>query len=125
MNFYFSKSDIIHIHDKLISKFGGSFGIRDEGILDSAIGTPLQTFASKDLYPTAIEKITRLSFGLAMDHPFIDGNKRVAAAILYLGLGANKVPFQVSDEEMTEEFLLLVSGKIPYPDLLSWVYSKI
>ncbi len=125
MSFYFSKDDILHIHSKLIDDFGGSDGIRDEGMLDCAINAPLQTFDSFDLYPTAIDKIARLSFGLAMDHPFIDGNKRIAAAVLYLGLSANEVPFAATDEETIEEFLSLASGQIGYPAFLSWVKSKI
>ena len=76
MSFYFSKDDILHIHSKLIDDFGGSDGIRDEGMLESALNAPLQTFDSSDLYPTAVEKIARLVFGLVMDHPFIDGNKK-------------------------------------------------
>lgn len=80
--FYFSKEGVIYLHSKSILKFGGSDGIRDEGMLESAINTPLQTFDSSDLYPTAVDKIARLSFGLAMDHPFYDGNKRIAAKAL-------------------------------------------
>ena len=78
MSCYFSKDDVLHIHSRLIFDFGGSDGIRDEGMLESAINTPLQTFDSSDLYPTAIDKIARLSFGLVIDHPFIDGTKRIA-----------------------------------------------
>ncbi len=125
MSCYFSKNDILHIHSRLIFDFGGSDGIRDEGMLESALNTPLQTFDSSDLYPTAIDKIARLSFGLVMDHPFIDGNKRIAAAVLYLGLNANEVHFEVSDKEMIKEFLGLASGKIDYPTFLSWIKSKI
>lgn len=125
MSFYFSKDDILHIHSKLIDDFGGSDGIRDEGMLESALNTPLQTFDSSDLYPTAVDKIARLSFGLVMDHPFIDGNKRIAASVLYLGLNANDVHFEVRDEEMIDEFLSLASGKIDYPAFLAWVKSKI
>ena len=60
MSFYFSKGGILFIHSKLIDDFGGSEGIRDEGMLDYAISTPLQTFDLQDLYPTAISKIARL-----------------------------------------------------------------
>ena len=56
MSFYFSKDDILHIHSKLIDDFGGSDGIRDEGMLESALNAPLQTFDSSDLYPTAVDK---------------------------------------------------------------------
>lgn len=125
MSLYFSKDDILHIHSKLIEDFGGSDGIRDETMLDSAINTPLQTFDSQDLYPTIIDKITRLSFGLVMDHPFIDGNKRIAAVTLYLGLDANGISLKATNEEVIEEFLSLASGKIDYPSFLSWVKSML
>ena len=125
MIFYFSKGDVLHNQPKLIDDFGGSQGLRDEGMLESSIYTPLQTFASQDLYPTAVEKITRLSFGLAMDHPFIDGNKRIASAVLYLGLKANSFDFQASDREVIQEFLSLASGEITYMAFLSWVKSHI
>ena len=110
MTFYFSKADIIHIHSKLVADFGGNDGARDDGILESAINAPLQTFGSQDLYPPIVDKIARLSFGLVMDHPFFDGNKRIAAAALYLGLSANEVVFNASDEETIKEFLGLASS---------------
>lgn len=91
MIFYFLKDDILFLHAEIIREYGGSDGIRDEGLLESAISAPLQTFASNDLYPTIVEKIARLSFGLAMDHPFIDGNKRIAAKALDVGLSANNI----------------------------------
>lgn len=125
MILYFSKDDILHIHSKLISDFGGSDGIRDESMLESALNTPLQTFDSEDLYPTAVDKVVRLSFGLVMNHPFIDGNKRVGAAVLYLGLSTNNVRFEVSDETMIEEFLNLAAGKLDYSSFLTWVKSKL
>ena len=125
MMFYFSKDDIIFLHKEIIDKYGGSDGIREAGMLDSAINTPLQTFDSFDLYPNVVDKIARLSFGLAMDHPFIDGNKRIAAKILDVGLNANGISLKANNEEMIEEFLALASGEINYQDFLSWVNSKI
>ena len=125
MNFYFSKDDVIFLHLEMIEKFGGSNGIRDENMLESAINTPLQTFDSLDLYPSTVEKITRLSFGLAMDHPFIDGNKRIAAKVLDMGLMANGLELKVTNEELINAFLDLASGKLDYQDFLSWVKSNI
>ncbi len=125
MSLYFSKDDILFIHSKLIDDFGGSDGIRDEGMLDSAINTPLQTFDSTDLYPTDTDKIARLSFGLVMDHPFIDGNKRIAAKVLDIGLDMNGIFLKATNEEMIDEFLGLAAGKTDYSGFLSWVNSKI
>ncbi len=100
--FYFTKDDIIYLHTKLIIKFGGSDGIREEGMLDSALSTPLQTFDSSDLYSSTVEKITRLSYGLVMNHPFIDGNKRIAAKVLDIGLSANNITLYATSDEMIE-----------------------
>ena len=125
MSFSLSKEDVIFLHSELINIFGGSDGIRDEAILDSAINAPLQTFDSQGLYPTTIDKIVRLSFGLVMDHPFIDGNKRIAAKVLDLGLDANGISLKATNEEVIEEFLALASGKIDYPSFLSWVKSML
>lgn len=125
MSFYLSKDDVIFLHSQIIIEYGGIDGIRDEGMLESAISTPLQTFDSCDLYPTSIDKIARLSFGLVMDHPFLDGNKRISAKVLDLGLAANDIELKATNEEMIDEFLGLASGKIPYQDFLSWVHSKI
>ncbi len=123
--FYFTKDDIIYLHTKLIIKFGGSDGIRDEGMLESALNTPLQTFDSIDLYPTSIDKISRLSYGLAMDHPFYDGNKRIAAKVLDVGLKANGFILLATNDDMINEFLSLASGSISYQDFLSWIESHI
>ncbi len=123
--FYFSKEDVIYLHSKSILKFGGSDGIRDEGMLESAINTPLQTFDSSDLYPTIVDKIARLSFGLAMDHPFYDGNKRIAAKVLDVGLKANGIILLATNDEMIDEFLSLASGSVLYNDFLLWVQDHI
>ena len=123
--FYFSKDDIIYLHGKLILKFGGSDGIRDEGMLESSLNTPLQTFDSSDLYPSPVDKMARLSFGLAMDHPFYDGNKRIAAKVLDVGLKYNNIALLATNDEMIDEFLSLASGKVSYQDFLLWVQTHI
>lgn len=124
MTIYFSKEDIIYLHSITVVRFGGSDGIRDDGMLESALNTPLQTFDGCDLYQTVIEKITRLSFGLIMDHPFFDGNKRISAKILDVGLSANNISLTATNEEMITEFIGLASGEIPYQDFLLWVKQK-
>lgn len=119
--FYFSKDDIIFIHSKLISDYGGSNGIRDEGKLESAINTPLQTFDGIDLYFFETDKIARLSYSLVMDHPFFDGNKRIAAAALDLGLSGNGLELNATVDELIDEFIRLASSKIEYKYFLNWV----
>ena len=122
---WFSKEDVLFLHTKLIKKYGGLDGLRDENMLESALAAPQQTFGSKDLYPTPIEKIARLAFGLVMNHPFLDGNKRIGAFVLNLEMAANGIHFKVSNDELSEEFYNLAAGEIDYPSFLSWVKSKI
>lgn len=86
-----SKRQILLLHSAIISESGGSDGVRDEGLLDSAIGTPFQTFAGQDLYPTVLEKAVRLGFGLIRNHPFIDGNKRIGTHAMLVFLDLNNV----------------------------------
>lgn len=123
--FYFSKDDIVYLHTKLIINFGGIDGIRDKGMLDSSINCSLLTFGLSDLYPTPVDKIVRLSFALAMNHPFYDGNKRIAAKVLDIGLKANGIILLATNDEIIDEFLTLASGNVLYPDFLSWVKKHI
>ena len=81
---WLSKDDVIFLHTKFFLKTGGEDGIRDDKILDFSINSPLQTFDKEDLYPTIFEKITRFSYCLVCNHPFLDGNKRIGALVLCL-----------------------------------------
>ena len=71
------------------------------------------------------DKLTRLSFGLVMNHPFLDGNKRIGAYVLTVGLKLNGIPFSFDDEEAIREFFGLATGKISYDSFANWVRSKI
>ena len=77
---YLSISEIFELHDLIISSSGGSRGIRDINALESALNLPRQTFDQKDLYPDIVTKAASLCFSLVMNHPFVDGNKRVGHA---------------------------------------------
>lgn len=71
--------DVVAIHSRIIQVSGGIDGLRDRAGLEAAIAAPLQSFGGEDLFPTDIEKIARIGFGLASNHAFIDGNKRIGA----------------------------------------------
>ena len=75
--------DILEIHKRSIEDYGGSQGIRDASLLESAIARPFQTFEEKDLYPTFYEKAAALGESLIINHPFVDGNKRTGMAAMY------------------------------------------
>lgn len=79
---YLSISEVFELHDRIISSSGGSRGIRDLNALESAVNQPRQTFAQKDLSPDIVRKAAALCFSLVMNHPFVDGNKRVGHAAM-------------------------------------------
>ena len=81
-----SINEVLNIHQELINRFGGRLGIRDIQLLESALQRPFQTFDGKALYETPLEKAAALTESLLRNHPFIDGNKRVAYAVLRLFL---------------------------------------
>ena len=85
-----SKPQILLLHEQLLEATGGSSGLRDEGMLDSALNAPFQTFGGEDVYPSIQQKATRLCFGLVKNHPFVDGNKRIGAHAMLVFLALSK-----------------------------------
>ncbi|HJC32622.1 MAG TPA: type II toxin-antitoxin system death-on-curing family toxin [Candidatus Anaerobutyricum faecale] len=118
-----SKSQVLLIHDQLITETGGSYGLRDEGMLDSALNAPFQTFGGEDVYPSLQQKATRLCFGLVKNHPFIDGNKRIGAHAMLVFLALNGIELQYSQTELSDIILQLAAGEIDTEDLLYWILS--
>ena len=78
----FTKERILLLYRYIIESTGGTFGIKDESLLESAIEAPYQTFDNRELFPTKLEKAARLGYGLISNHPFIDGNKRIGFYIM-------------------------------------------
>lgn len=122
---YLTKEQIILLHEKLIKRYGGSSGIRDEGLLDSAINAPLQSFDGNDFFPTVTDKAVRLCVGLVKNHPFIDGNKRIGALALLSILDLNKYQFKSNSTELSSVILDFAAGKIDDNYLLQWVMKRI
>ena len=84
LNFYFDEETVIALHNDLIREIGGIEGIRDEGLLSSALNAPFQSFGGHEVYKSIHEKAARLAWGLVQNHAFIDGNKRTAAHVMIL-----------------------------------------
>ncbi len=116
-----SKSQILSLHENLIDKFGGIHGIRDENLLDSAIFAPFQTFGGQDLFPTLTEKAARLGYGLAKNHPFLDGNKRIGAHAMIVFLRANGINLNCGDDDLINEILGVADNSVAYEDFLNWL----
>lgn len=117
----FSKSDVLAIHDAAIDRFGGADGIRDEGLLDSALAQPFQTFDGKEFYPDDISKACRYAFGVISDHPFVDGNKRTGTALLGAFLRLSGHRFKPSHQALLETMIGVADGSVSYENLVIWV----
>ena len=120
-----TKQQILLLHSQMILQFGGSDGIRDEAMLDSAINQPLQTFDDIELYPTIIDKAVRLGYGLITNHPFIDGNKRIGTHAMLVLLDINGIELKYDDEDLIDIILKIAAGKEDERALNAWVRSHI
>lgn len=116
-----TKNQVIALQKQLIDRYGGTYGIRDEGILDSALHAPFQTFSGEELYPDVFEKASRLGFGLIKGHAFIDGNKRIGTHVMLIFLRLNGVMLRYSDDELIQMIFDVASGSADDKALLNWL----
>lgn len=116
-----SKKQILMFHTQLIQQTGGSEGVRDYNLLDSALETPFQSFGGDELYPTIQAKAARLGYGLIKNHCMIDGNKRIGTHSMLVFLALNGIELKYMQKELYETILDVAAGKIEYEDLLQWV----
>ena len=116
-----SKRQILMLHQQLVEQTGGSDGIRDEGLLDSALSAPFQSFDNTDAYPSLQQKAARLCFGLVKNHPFVDGNKRIGAHAMLVFLAVNGVELTYTQTELSDIILQVAASEKEYADLLDWL----
>ena len=100
-----TKGEALAIHSAVVARFGGIDGVRDEGLLESALAQPFQSFAGIELYPTDEAKACRYAYGIIKDHPFADGNKRTATALMGTYLRLSGCEFKPSHAELLEAML--------------------
>ncbi|MEM9538812.1 MAG: type II toxin-antitoxin system death-on-curing family toxin [Cyanobacteria bacterium P01_E01_bin.42] len=125
MTRFLTVNEVCQLHDRAIAQFGGSLGIRDRNALDSAIAQPQMTFGGEYLYRTEIEQATALAFSLIMNHPFIDGNKRVAYSAMRVFLILNGWEIETSVDDKEQTFLALAAGKLKREDFNKWLEEKV
>lgn len=112
---------VISLHSALIEATGGTDGVRDIGLLESALEAPFQTFDGKALYPALIQKAARLGHSLISNHPFVDGNKRIGIHTMLVFLAANGVEIECTQKELTDVGLSLADGTMNAEKLLIWL----
>jgi death-on-curing protein len=117
--------DVIHVHEILIDKFGGSKGIRDLGLLESALSRPFQTFDQKELYSTPIEKAAALIESILINHPFIDGNKRIGYVLMRLLLIDYGLDLSANEDDKYDFVIKIAEGSYKYSQILDWIKEKI
>ena len=116
-----SKEQVKLLHSQLIAETGGTDGIRDEGLLDSALNAPFQSFGGIETYPSIQQKAARLGFGLVKNHAFVDGNKRIGAHVMLLFLELNHVELDYSQDELIAVILKIASGTYGFEELFYWI----
>ena len=106
-----SKKQILMLHTQLIQQTGGSDGVRDYNLLDSALENPFQSFGGEGLYPTIQAKAARLGYGLIKNHCMIDGNKRIGTHAMLVFLALNGIELKYTQKELYEAILDIAAGK--------------
>jgi death-on-curing protein len=119
-----SITEVERLQKLLIDKFGGSHGIRDKATLESALARPFQTFDNASLYQYPIEKAAALVESLLINHPFIDGNKRIGYFLLRLFLLHNNIDITASCDNRYEFIIDIASGIIKFDEIVSWLLAN-
>lgn len=122
---YLTKPQIRQLQEELIATSGGMPGLRDEGLLDSAIANPLQSFGGDDLYPTVIDKAAQLAFGLIRNHPFVDGNKRIGTHAMLVLLYINGIELAYDDDELIQIILEVAAGQARQNEIRQWIKTHV
>ena len=117
----FSKDKVLLLHKLIAQETGGSIGVRDDGLLESALEAAFSGFGDKEFYPTKEEKGARLGYNLISNHAFVDGNKRIGMYVMLTFLEVNGIHMDCTNDDVAETGLAVASGKMDYDALLQWV----
>ena len=118
---YLTLGEVLELHRRAITQAGGSGELRDLGALESAIAQPRTTFGGRDLYPSLEEKAAALAFSLILNHPFVDGNKRVGHAALETFLVLNGKELNPTIDEGERIILAVASGECSREVFVAWI----
>jgi len=118
---YITSEQAIFYQQKIIKATGGSLGLRDLNLLESAINRPKATFGGKDLYPKVWDKAAALFHSMILNHPFLDGNKRTSLAVLYEFLKQNGFQLSAAEGQLIELPLRVERKKLNLQDIANWL----
>lgn len=117
--------EVVELHSQIIEQSGGALGIRDRGALESALAQPRMTFGGEELYPTLVDKAAAIGFSLIMNHPFVDGNKRIGHAAMEVFLVMNGYEIDADVDEQEAIILSLASGELEREAFAQWLKNHI
>ena len=117
----FSKDKVLLLHKLIAEETGGSIGVRDEALLESALEGAFAGFGEREFYPTKEEKGARLGYTLILNHAFVDGNKRIGMYVMLTFLEVNGLRVECTNEQVAEVGLAVAAGTMDYEALLAWV----
>ena len=121
---YLTTDEVVLIHERILSKFGGAGGIRDWGLLDSAVNRPRAAFADRELYPDLFSKAAALGHSLILNHPFVDGNKRTAWEAMKRFLGENDIRLKADPAEIVELMLRIEDKSLGVEQVAEWLRQR-
>ncbi|GAP95980.1 type II toxin-antitoxin system death-on-curing family toxin [Leptolyngbya sp. NIES-2104] len=122
---YLPLIEILDLHRRIVETSGGAIGIRDLGMLESAIAQPRMTFGGEELYPSLLDKAAALGFSLVMNHPFVDGNKRIGHAAMETFLVLNGLEISASVDEQEQTILALAAGELEREQFVEWLKKHV
>ncbi len=122
---FLSKSTVLKIHHRQVEKFGGTAGVRDEGLLESALAQPQATFFGEYLHVTIYEQAAAYLYHIAKNHPFIDGNKRTAFAVMDTFLRINNYVLNTNNQETYTLVLQVAEGSIDKKEIANYLEQNI
>lgn len=116
-----TRERIMRMHDAMIRTYGGTGGLRDAALLDSALAAPFAEFGGEEPFPDIISKAARLCYGLVNNHAFVDGNKRIGAHAMVVFLSLNGVELEYEQKELIDVTLGVAAGDVDVGSLIGWI----
>ena len=116
-----TRDELLYLHERIILQSGGSFGIRDNAGIESALAQPRMTFGGEDLYPNPVEKAAALGYSLIKNHAFVDGNKRIGFMAIAVSLARNGLEVIGTIDEQEATVLSLAAGTISREKFVRWL----